>query len=151
MVATQECPVFYPTMEDMNGNFEAYIQKCERKLGPAGVGKIVPPAEWQPRKDGYPDTLDLTIERPIRQHATGTRGLYRALLVEAKPMSLRDEFRPSALDKDNLPPAKLTDPLDIERCYWRNVTMRPPLYGADVAGSLFDEDLKVRCVTCPSC
>eukprot|EP00951_Prasinocladus_malaysianus_P002529 scaffold17821_cov42-Prasinocladus_malaysianus.AAC.1 len=32
---------------------------------------------------------------------------------------------------------------DLEYQYWRNIRFQPPLYGADVEGSLFDEDLEV--------
>ena len=78
-----------------------------------------------------------------RQHATGKRGLYRTLLVEQRPMSLARDFRPQAVEDESLPPAKET-PEEVERRFWRNVNLRPPLYGADVPGSLFDEDLKVQ-------
>ena len=32
--------------------------------------------------------------------------------------------------------------------FWRNVTLNPPLYGADVPGSLFDAECKVRATDC---
>ncbi len=82
-----------------------------------------------------------------RQHATGKRGLYRTLLVEQRPMSLAKDFRPQAVEDESLPPAKET-PEEVERRFWRNVNLRPPLYGADVPGSLFDEDLKVQSPQC---
>ncbi|GFR48996.1 hypothetical protein Agub_g11015 [Astrephomene gubernaculifera] len=138
---SRECPVLYPTLEDLKKPFEAYIEKHEKKIAEAGIAKIVAPEGWTPRRQGYPDDLDFTIERPIRQHVTGSRGLFRGLYIEQKPMSLRHDFRPMALAPDNQPPPADT-PADLERRYWRNVTLRPPLYGADVAGSLFDEDCK---------
>ena len=58
-------------------------------------------------------------------------------------MSLAKDFRPQAVEDESLPPAKET-PEEVERRFWRNVNLRPPLYGADVPGSLFDEDLKVQ-------
>ena len=58
-------------------------------------------------------------------------------------MSLARDFRPQAVEDESLPPAKET-PEEVERRFWRNVNLRPPLYGADVPGSLFDEDLKVQ-------
>lgn len=139
----QECPVLYPTMEDMMGGFEAYIEKHEKKIAQAGLVKIVPPAGWQARKAGYPDNLDFTINSPIRQHATGRGGIYRMLYVEQKAMSLKDDFRPMALDKENVAPST-SDVFELERKFWKNVTLRPALYGADVPGSLFDEKCKVR-------
>ena len=132
------CPVFYPTLEDVAGPFEAYVEKLENKLCVTGICKIVAPAGWTPRRRGYPESLDLTIERPIRQHATGSRGLFRAIHIEQKQMSLRHDFRPLALDPDNNC-TTTTDPHELERKYWKNVTLRPPLYGADVPGSLFDD------------
>jgi hypothetical protein len=140
-IGDMECPVFRPTLEDIYGPFERYIEKIEKKMAKTGICKIVPPESWTPRRGGYPDNLDLTIERPIRQHATGSRGLYRALYIEQKPLNLASEFRPQALEKDNMP--STSDAVELERKYWKNITLRPPLYGADVAGSLFDEKAKV--------
>ena len=46
---------------------------------------VVPPKGWTPRKQGYnPAHIDFQIPHPIRQIATGTRGLYRLLLVSGK-------------------------------------------------------------------
>lgn len=139
-----ECPVFYPTMADMMGGFEAYIERvCEKKLAKFGLCRIVPPPEWSPRKRGYDDSvMDFTIDRPIRQHTTGSRGLYRALYITEKNMALRD-FKAAAELPDNRPPPGIEDPAEIERKYWKNIALRPPLYGADVLGSLFDEKQKV--------
>ena len=33
---------------------------------------------------------------------------------------------------------------DLERKYWKNITYNPPIYGADVSGSLYDEGVPVR-------
>lgn len=141
----QEVPVFHPTWRDVNGSWEAYIESIERRFANVGLAKIIPPKGWTPRKTGYKDDLDYEITRPIRQHATGKRGLYRTLLVEQKPMSLAKDFRPQAVEDDSLPPAQ-ENAEEVERRFWRNVTLRPPLYGADVPGSLFDHDLKVQFV-----
>ncbi|EFJ44031.1 Jumonji domain-containing protein [Volvox carteri f. nagariensis] len=139
----RECPVLYPTLEDIQKPFEAFIEKHEYSIAQAGIAKIVAPEGWSPRRQGYPDDLDFNIERPIRQHATGSRGLYRGLYIEEKPMSLSRDFRPQALAPENLPPPA-SGPGDLERKYWKNVTLRPPLYGADVLGSLFDPDCEAR-------
>lgn len=141
VVRRPEVPVLYPTLEELGGSFEAYIEKHERKIAEFGICKIVPPPGWTPRKKGYSDDLDLTIDRAIRQHATGKRGLYRALYLEQHAMSLKTEFKPIALDKENQPPAN-SDPQELERKYWKYICLRPPLYGADVPGSLFDERLQ---------
>jgi hypothetical protein len=74
-------------------------------------------------------------------------------------MSLRWDFRPLAMQKENLPPesevqeaAVSGDSVSLERRFWKNVMIsEAPLYGADVEGSLFDKDLKVGCLECPAC
>lgn len=40
----------------------------------------------------------------VRQHATGRKGLFRTLLVENKPLSIKHDFKPMATAKENLPP-----------------------------------------------
>ena len=135
-----ECPVFHPTLEDMNGPFEMYMDKIEKRIAKAGIGKIVAPAGWTPRRGGY-DDVNVRIERCIKQVATGTRGLYRFLLVEQKPMMSKDDFMPMAMAAENQPGT--SDFAELERKYWKNISLRPPLYGADVSGSLFDEKAKV--------
>lgn len=40
------------------------------------------------------------------------------------------------------PPPEL-DIEELERKYWKNVTFNPPIYGADVSGSLYDDDQDV--------
>lgn len=32
---------------------------------------------------------------------------------------------------------------ELERKYWKNITYNPPLYGADVSGTLTDSDVDV--------
>lgn len=32
---------------------------------------------------------------------------------------------------------------DLERKYWKNITYNPPIYGADVSGSITDDSLSV--------
>ena len=193
---------------------------------------VVPPQGWTPRKQGYcPSDIDLQIPHPIRQIATGSRGLYRLLLVSGKPQSVAQvqpqpasvlpdrqprqssqahlsryahssgscsvqlgwlvywamlplqsavrvvhtappkpdssqrmdcsgvagsaaadsastqDYAPMAIQAGNLPPAT-ESPQDLERRFWRSLGLKPPLYGADVEGSLFDEDLEVRCHAC---
>lgn len=59
-------PVFYPTMADMRGSFEAYVESIEEDLEEFGIGRIVPPAGWKPRQEGY-DDIDFTVPQPITQ------------------------------------------------------------------------------------
>ena len=39
-------------------------------------------------------------------------------------------------------PPKVKDREELERKYWKNVTFNPPIYGADIPGSLYDKDVK---------
>jgi jumonji domain-containing protein 2 len=143
-----DCPTFYPTMAEMEGSFEAYLSKIEKKFAHIGLAKIVPPDGWTARKAGYQSRSlpDFEIPRPIRQIGTGKRGLYRTLLIEQKGMTLKGGFEQMATDPLNSPP-KGADPETLERKFWQLITLKPPLYGADVPGSLFDENLKVSCRT----
>lgn len=67
VVKCQEVPVFHPTLRDINGSWEAYIESIERRFAHVGLAKIVPPKGWTPRKAGYSDDFDFPIPRPIRQ------------------------------------------------------------------------------------
>ena len=136
-------PVLRPTMADMRAPFEEYIERAEPWLRESGIAKIVPPREWSPRRGGYED-LQCTIPCPIRQHATGGRGVFRSMLIECKPLRLRGEaggaagFRELALKQDQERPAGAS-PEELERRFWKNVTYSPPMYGADVEASVSDE------------
>jgi len=47
-----------------------------------------------------------------------------------------DEFKtPDHFDND-----------DLEKKYWKNIMYNPPLYGADVSGSIMDKDVGVRII-----
>jgi hypothetical protein len=77
-----------PTVEEVcSTSWEAYISKHERQIERAGgVCKIVLPAPLKPRRN-YDGLDKLQIPRAIRQNAVGTKGLYRMLLAEQRPMS----------------------------------------------------------------
>ena len=136
-----EPPVFYPTLEEMRSmSLEKYVESIEDDLEEYGIGRIVPPAGWTPRRRGY-DDVDFRVEKAITQHATGRKGLFRTLLVEKKPLSVKHDFKPMAERPENQPSkAALEDPTHatIEREFWKKVAYDPPTYCADVAGTLFD-------------
>ena len=69
----REPPVFYPTMADMRGSFEAYVESIEEDLEEFGIGRIVPPAGWKPRQGSY-DDVDFTVPHPITQVRDGAHG-----------------------------------------------------------------------------
>lgn len=66
-----------------------------------------------------PKLQKLDIQCPIKQLVFGTRGTYRAVLVESKPLTAY-EFRDIAEDDDHLPPNKERDKSDdlLERAFW---------------------------------
>jgi len=132
-----EVPTFRPTMEEFS-NFSEYVRSIEPQCS-CGLAKIIPPEEWN--KDFNYDDLELTIPAPITQYATGTKsGIYELVLVENESMSL-SEFREAAL-KEKIPKSSKYDYDSLERTFWKNIRFNPPMYGADMSGSLFKPDVK---------
>ncbi|XP_030061331.1 lysine-specific demethylase 4A [Microcaecilia unicolor] len=127
---------FYPTMEEFR-NFSRYIAYIEsQRAHRAGLAKVVPPKEWKPRAT-YDDIDDLIIPAPIQQVVTGQSGLFTQYNIQKKPMTVR-EFRRTA-NNDKYCTPRYTDFEDLERKYWKNLTFNPPIYGADVNGTLYDK------------
>uniref|UniRef100_A0A8C3G3G6 [histone H3]-trimethyl-L-lysine(9) demethylase n=1 Tax=Cyclopterus lumpus TaxID=8103 RepID=A0A8C3G3G6_CYCLU len=130
---------FYPTPEEFK-NFSRYIAYVESQgAHKAGLAKIVPPKEWKPRKS-YDDIDDLVIPAPIQQVVTGQSGLFTQYNIQKKSMTVR-EFRKIA-NSDKFCSPHYDDFEELERKYWKNVTFNPPIYGADVNGSLYGPDVK---------
>ncbi|XP_046732188.1 lysine-specific demethylase 4A isoform X2 [Silurus meridionalis] len=126
---------FYPTMEEFK-SFSRYIAYMESKgAHRAGLAKIVPPKEWKPRRS-YDDIDDLLIPAPIQQVVTGQSGLFTQYNIQKKPMTVK-EFRKTA-NSDKFCSPRYDDFEELERKYWKNVTFNPPIYGADVNGTLYD-------------
>ena len=107
-----------------------------------GICKIVPPKAWKPSKVAHLENREVVITRPIEQKVTGKQGVYQALLLERKEMSLQREFIPLAADPENQGP-KDAKPEDLEREFWRSMNRHSPIYGADVEASFFDKSMKV--------
>ncbi|XP_055330868.1 probable lysine-specific demethylase 4A [Paramacrobiotus metropolitanus] len=132
---------FRPTMEEFQDflGYVHYMESCGAHLG--GIAKIIPPKEWKPRKGGYGDLDSKLIYGPIRQcvKQTSTRGAYEVRNTERPSMTV-GELRKHALEK-NLVYAFAEEMDDIERNFWKQLTINPPVYGADTSGSLFDEDV----------
>jgi len=69
IMKAMEVPVYRPTLKEMEAGLEAYVHRIEREGGrfaTAGLAKIVPPAGWTPRRAGYNNRWDVTIDRPIK-------------------------------------------------------------------------------------
>lgn len=133
---------YRPTMEQMR-DFSSYIKHIHDTDGhKAGLVKIIPPPEFKPRRSGYDDDrlYEMAIPTPIRQNITGSRGLYQQYNVsEKKKISVRN-FKRIAETKHATPVHQ--NHKDLERLFWKNISFSPSLYGADVPGSLYDEDVE---------
>lgn len=130
---------FYPTAEEFK-NFSRYIAYIESQgAHRAGLAKIVPPKEWKPR-GSYDNIDDLVIPAPIQQVVTGQSGLFTQYNIQKKAMTVR-EFRRIA-NSDKFCSPHYDDFEELERKYWKNVTFNPPIYGADVNGTLYDPEVK---------
>ncbi|XP_053539680.1 uncharacterized protein kdm4aa [Ictalurus punctatus] len=129
---------FHPTKEEFK-DFSRYIAYMESKGAHlAGMAKVVPPKDWKPRCT-YDDIDDLVIPAPIQQVVTGQSGLFTQYNIQKKPMTVR-EFRKVA-NTDRFCNPRYVDFDELERKYWKNLTFNPPLYGADVNGTLYDPDV----------
>ncbi|KNC78407.1 hypothetical protein, variant 1, partial [Sphaeroforma arctica JP610] len=102
---------------------------------------VVPPAGWVARRsyEGIKDLVKITS--PIEQAMTGQQGVFQSLNIERKGMTIAKFEEMCAKDKFK-PPTSRTDH-EMERTFWKTVTYNAPFYGADIPGSLFDEDQEV--------
>lgn len=133
---------YRPTLQQMK-DFSGYIRYIHEDGGHrAGLAKIIPPVGYQPRKKGYADDelYAMNITKPIRQEVSGEKGLYQQFNVEYKnKISVRD-FKRKAEEDHPTPVHKTHD--ELERIFWKNIFTNPSIYGADVSGSLYDDDVE---------
>nr|XP_061797327.1 lysine-specific demethylase 4A-like [Nerophis lumbriciformis] len=136
---------FYPTVEEFK-NFSRYVAYMESQgAHKAGLAKVVPPKEWKPRQS-YDDIDNLIIPAPIQQVVTGQSGLFTQYNIQKKSMFVK-EFRKIA-NSDKFCSPHYDDFDELERKYWKNVTFNPPIYGADVSGSLYNPEVKEWNICC---
>ncbi|XP_073084654.1 lysine-specific demethylase 4C isoform X3 [Manis javanica] len=129
---------FRPSMEEFR-EFNKYLAYMESKgAHRAGLAKVIPPKEWKPRQC-YDDIDNLLIPAPIQQMVTGQSGLFTQYNIQKKAMTVK-EFRQLANSGKYCTPRYL-DYEDLERKYWKNLTFVAPIYGADINGSIYDEDV----------
>ncbi|XP_054460010.1 lysine-specific demethylase 4C isoform X2 [Anoplopoma fimbria] len=130
---------FRPTMEEFK-DFNQYLVYMESQgAHRAGLAKVIPPKGWKPRRT-YDDIDDLMIDAPIQQMMAGQSGLFTQYNIQKKPLSVQ-EFRRLA-NSDMYCTPRYLNYEDLERKYWKNLTFVSPIYGADVSGSLYDEDVE---------
>ncbi|KAM3876541.1 lysine-specific demethylase 4A [Diretmus argenteus] len=126
---------FNPSKEEFK-DFSRYIAYMESQgAHKAGMAKVIPPKDWKPRQT-YDDIDDLVIPAPIQQVVTGQSGLFTQYNIQKKPMTVREFRKTSNMDKFCNP--RYVDFEELERKFWKNLTFNPPLYGADVSGTLYD-------------
>jgi jumonji domain-containing protein 2 len=89
----------------------------------------------------------MVITTPIKQRLAGIGGIYEFTMFELKPQTVfefrsrADQYRCRQLGSME---SESSDEHveDLARKFWRRLgpTMEPSVYGADLAGSLFDDD-----------
>ena len=77
---------------------------------------------------------------PIEQnvYATSSKGVYELTLIEKVSRSVQ-RFKYDALKFQKI--TQGTSISEIEKLSWKSLFNNSPLYGADVAGSLFDKNI----------
>lgn len=105
--------------------------------------QIIPPPEWKPRRRPYDsaDIMNMVIPAPIQQEVHGSGGLYQQYNMQKKKMTVAEFKKVAESPRYATPP--YFDYEDLERKYWKNISFNPPIYGADVSGSIYDKDVDV--------
>nr|XP_045002020.1 lysine-specific demethylase 4D-like [Jaculus jaculus] len=129
--------VFRPTMEEFS-DFNKYIAYMESQgAHRAGLAKVIPPKGWRARQS-YDNISDILIAAPLKQLVSGKAGVFTQYHRKMKAMTV-GQYRHLANSKRCRPPPHRNFE-DLERKYWKGRLYESPLYGADINGSLFDEN-----------
>jgi jumonji domain-containing protein 2 len=129
--------IMKPSADEFN-DFEQFIEKLDTDnvFHDYGLVKVIPPPKWKPRKTPYANDFDhLVVHAPIEQNVQGKSGIYELLLIQKKSMKL-PEYRKKVECFDHLTDDKEIE--EVEEMFWKNIAFSPPLYGADMAGTLFE-------------
>ncbi|KAM6173915.1 lysine-specific demethylase 4D [Erethizon dorsatum] len=131
--------VFHPTKEEFN-DFDKYIAYMESQgAHRAGLAKVIPPKEWRAR-ESYDNISDLLIATPLQQVVSGQAGVFTQYHKRKKAMTVGEYQHLANSEKYQAPPHRNFE--DLERKYWKNRLYDSPIYGADISGSLFDDNTK---------
>lgn len=138
-------PVFRPTYEEFK-DFSKYIDIIEKQEAhKAGMAKIIPPDEWIVKQRGYnKDKLEnLEIPSPLHQTFNYFKGktnyYYEVENIDGNKMS-RKKFQDLA-ESELYKAPKCNSYEDIEKEYWKNLRYDHPVFGADIVGTLIDDDV----------
>ncbi|XP_047146045.2 lysine-specific demethylase 4A isoform X1 [Hydra vulgaris] len=130
--------VFRPTFEEFK-DFPKYISYMESKgAHHGGIAKVIPPKEWRPtQKYNMNHIGKIVIKTPVSQTITGQQGVFQLFNISKKSITVKDFKELAESTKYKTPNSK---PEDLERDFWKNLTFNPPIYGADVPGTIYDKD-----------
>lgn len=78
------------------------------------------------------------IPSPIKQVVSGKLGVYSAINVRSRKMTVKEFYNKAKSELYATP--KFFDYEDLEKKFWKNVTYIAPIYGADIPGTLTDKD-----------
>ncbi|XP_006744976.1 lysine-specific demethylase 4D-like [Leptonychotes weddellii] len=130
---------FHPTTEEFK-DFNTYIAYVESQgVHRAGLAKVIPPKEWKARQT-YDDISDILIATLLQQVVSGQAGVFTQYHKKKKAMTVGEYCHLANGRKYRTPPH--SDFEDLERKYWKTRLYDSPIYGADISGSLFDENTK---------
>lgn len=166
MVIEGGVPVYHPEYEDFR-DFKKFVEQIEPMGMQTGIVKIVPPKEWLDQLPKLDSTITskIKIKRPIVQNVSGSHGVFRFQNVEkgrtysiegwrkvCNDPSYQLPARRGELRKDKSLPEDITEFDDgqftderceeLEKSFWRSIGFSAPMYGADMPGSLFTDDVK---------
>uniref|UniRef100_A0A8C9C074 [histone H3]-trimethyl-L-lysine(9) demethylase n=1 Tax=Phocoena sinus TaxID=42100 RepID=A0A8C9C074_PHOSS len=131
--------IVHPTMEEFE-DFRKYIVYMEwQGAHRAGLAKIIPPQDWKARKT-YDDIDDILIAAPLQQVISGHAGVFTQHHKKKKATTMHEYRRLTNSETHQTP--FYSDFEDLERKYWKTHPYVSPVHGADVSGSLFDENMK---------
>ncbi|KAI9293225.1 JmjC-domain-containing protein [Neoconidiobolus thromboides FSU 785] len=95
-------------------------------------------------KESSPSKLDIVINSAALENIASSpnsrNGMEERNKKKKKEKENLEDIVVPEYDQNMYTPEYLKE---VERNYWRNITFIPPLYGADLSGSLFNEKIKV--------
>ncbi|UJR14914.1 hypothetical protein I4U23_001897 [Adineta vaga] len=86
---------------------------------------------------------DRMVENPIKQEVHGKDGVYSVYNIQQRSVKLSSFQRLASSNRYAAPKAIADDLEKLEKKYWQSLTSNAPIYGADVNGSLYDENQPV--------
>lgn len=161
-------PVFTPSMKQFD-DFYAFNKAINKYGMQSGIVKVIPPPEWVTKTAGCytAENIDgIKIKNPIVQNVNScSSGVYTVQNVEKQRSYNIHQWKKLSEQSNNTPPARrgpitkstksdsvleLGPTADfspescelLEKNYWRSITYAEPMYGADVLGSLFTDNIE---------